>query len=195
MTAAGLGLWWWWRLHPTSRPFAQRLWVDAPHPFVTRSLLRRALQPEPGQRLLTVGVGSGWYAVPLRSSLGPTGILAGVDLHIDMLELTRRRAARDGSGTLVTVAGDATALPFHDGAFDAAWMVSMLGQVPDPTAALTEAGRVVRPGGHVLVGEFGYDPHGVSFVDLSKRAAEAGLIHDARFARWPGYLARFTVPG
>ena len=44
-----IGLWWWWRLHPTPRPFAQRLWIDAPHPFVTQRRLREVLAPAPGR--------------------------------------------------------------------------------------------------------------------------------------------------
>ncbi|MGI8449104.1 MAG: hypothetical protein ACR2MP_18380, partial [Streptosporangiaceae bacterium] len=65
--AAGGGaviLWWWWRLHPTPRPFAQRVWIDVPHHFVTRRRLRQVLVPVPGEWLLEVGVGSGRYALP-----------------------------------------------------------------------------------------------------------------------------------
>lgn len=191
---AGLGLWWWWRRHPTSRPFAQRLWVDFPHPFVTQRRFRGALEPRPGQRMLAIGVGSGRYAVPVARRLGPDGLVAAVDLHADMLRLTRRRAARHAVRGMVTVAADASMLPFSDATFDAAWLVSTLGQVPDPTMALMEAGRVVRPGGRVVVGELAYDPHGVFFGELRRRAADAGLRVDARVGGWPGYFARLTVP-
>jgi hypothetical protein len=63
--AAGGGavILWWWRLHPTPRPFAQRLWIDMPYPFVTQRRLRQVLAPVPGERLLQVGVGSGRYAL------------------------------------------------------------------------------------------------------------------------------------
>jgi SAM-dependent methyltransferase len=191
---AGALLWWWWRLHPTSRPFAQRLWVDAPHPFITRGRLRRALEPQPGERLLAIGVGSGRYAVPLATALGQQGRVVGVDLHPDMLELTAGRARRADVRTVRTLAADATALPFSDDRFDGAWLVSTLGQVPDPTAALQEACRVVRPGGRIVVGELAYDPHSVFFGDLRRRARESGLAVDARIGGWPGYFARLRVP-
>lgn len=195
MTAAGLGLWWWWRLHPTSRPFAQRIWVDTRHPFITQHRLRQALEPFPGQRILDIGVGSGRYAVPLATRVGVDGVVAAVDLHTDMLLLARRRAARRETPQLVLAAAAATALPYADDTFDAALLVSALGQVPDPTAALVEARRVVRPGGRVVVGELGYDPHGVFFGDLRRRAQAARLHVDARIGRWTGYFARLTVPG
>src|ERR1700683_2861341 len=89
---AAVILWWWWRLHPTPRPFAQRLWIDVPHPFVTRRRLRQVLAPAPGQRLLEVGVGSGRYALSVVSWLGERGQLAVLDLQEEMLGLTMRRA-------------------------------------------------------------------------------------------------------
>lgn len=202
-TAAGLGLWWWWRLHPTSRPFAQRVWVDTPHPFITHGRLRRALEPRPGQRILSVGVGSGRYAVPLATQLrharddtvGVDGAVEAVDLHLDMLLLARRRAVSRGVHNLALAAAAATALPYADDTFDAAFMVSVLGQVPDPTAALVEVRRVVRPNGRVVVGELGYDPHGVFFGELRRRARTTGLRLDVRFGGWTGYFARLIVPG
>ena len=82
--AAGGGaaiLWWWWRLHPTPRPFAQRLWIDVPHPFVTQRRLRQVLAPVPGERLLEVGVGSGRYALSVVSWLGQSERLDVLDLQ------------------------------------------------------------------------------------------------------------------
>jgi SAM-dependent methyltransferase len=193
--AGGAGLWWWWRLHPTSRPFAQRLWVDTPHPFVTQGRLREALRPVPGERLLEVGVGSGRYALPVAAGLGGDGLMAVVDLHDDMLTLTMRRAGRRGLRNVVPIQADAAALPFAADAFDAGYLVSTLGQVGDPTAALTELRRVVRPGGRVVVGELGYDPHGVSFRELRARASSAGLALPRRAGRWGGYVACSVVPG
>jgi ubiquinone/menaquinone biosynthesis C-methylase UbiE len=191
---AGIGLWWWWRRHPTSRPFAQRWWVDFPHPFITQERLHLALDPRPGQRVLAIGVGSGRYAVPVADVLGGSGLVAAVDLHVDMLHLVRRRSSRAGQRTVVPLAADALALPFANASFDAAWMVSCLGQVPDAAAALAEAGRVVRPGGPVVVGELAYDPHGVFFGELRSRAAAAHLRMERRFGGWLGYFARLTVP-
>lgn len=191
--AAG-GLWWWSRRHPTSRPFAQRWWVEFPHPFITQKRLRCALEPRPGQRVVSIGVGSGRYAVPVAAVLGSSGLVLAVDLHLDMLELTRRRSAQSAQVTVLPLAADALALPFADDSFDAAWFVSSLGQVPEPTAALAEAARVVRPGGRVVVGEVAYDPHGVFFGDLRTRAADAGLEVATRLGGRLGYVARLTVP-
>lgn len=189
---SAVGLWWWARLHPTSCPFAQRLWVDAPHPFVTHRRLRQALAPAPGERLLEVGVGSGRYALPVANWLGKRGRLDVLDQQQEMLALTMRRALDQNIVNVVPAHGDAVALPYPDGTFDAAYLISTLGQVPDMTAALRELRRVLRPGGRVVVGELCYDPHGVFYGTLRRSAAAAGLRLERRTGGWPGYFARFT---
>jgi ubiquinone/menaquinone biosynthesis C-methylase UbiE len=193
--AAGGGaviLWWWWRLHPTPRPFAQRLWIDVPHPFVTQRRLRQVLAPVPGERLLEVGVGSGRYALSVVSWQGERGRLVVLDLQEEMLALTMRRALNRGIANVVPACGDVAALPYPDDAFDAVYLVSTLGQVSDMTAALRELSRVVHPGGRVVVGELCYDPHGVFFGTLRRCATAAGLRLERRVGGWAGYFARFT---
>jgi ubiquinone/menaquinone biosynthesis C-methylase UbiE len=192
---AAVTLWWWWRLHPTPHPFAQRLWIDVPHPFVTPRRLRQVLAPVPGERLLEVGVGSGRYALSVVTWLGERGLLAVLDLQEEMLALTMRRALGRGIINVVPVRGDAGALPYSDGAFDAVYLVSTLGQMPDMTATLRELSRVVHPGGRVVVGELCYDPHGVFFGTLHRCAAAAGLRFEGRAGGWAGYFARFTAVG
>jgi ubiquinone/menaquinone biosynthesis C-methylase UbiE len=96
---------------------------------------------------------------------------------------------------VVPVRGDSTALPYRDDAFDAVYLVSTLGQVPDITATLLEICRVLRPAGRVVVGELCYDPHGVFFGTLRRRAAAAGLRFERRIGGGLGYFARFTPAG
>lgn len=189
------GLWWWWRLHPTPQPFAQRLWIDTPHPFVTHPRLREALVPARGERFLEIGVGSGRYALEVAGELGETGRLDVLDLQDEMLALTMRRALDRNIPNVVPVRGDATALPYRDCAFDAVYLVSALGQVPDMTAALLETRRVLRPAGRLVVGELCYDPHGVFFGTLERSAAAASLRFERRIGGRLGYFARFTPAG
>jgi ubiquinone/menaquinone biosynthesis C-methylase UbiE len=79
-----------------------------------------------------------------------------------------------------------------DDAFDAVYLVSTLGQVPDMKAVLRELSRVVHPGGRVVVGELCYDPHGVFFGTLRRCATAADLRFERRVGGWEGYFARFT---
>src|ERR1044071_132780 len=61
----------WWRRNPSACPYSQRFWVQAPHPLITRPRLREALAPAPGQRILEVGPGTGYYALEVAGWIAP----------------------------------------------------------------------------------------------------------------------------
>ena len=165
----------WWRAHPSACPYSQRFWVEAPHPFITRERLREALDPRPGERLLEVGPGTGYYTLPVAEWLGPTGGLDILDVQQEMLDHTIQRAAEAGLTNVAPTLADATAMPFPDNSFDGAFLITVLGEVPDQEAALRELRRVVRPGGRIVVGELFGDPHMVTRGALARRAQAAGL--------------------
>jgi ubiquinone/menaquinone biosynthesis C-methylase UbiE len=173
LAVAGAALW--WRRHPSACPYSQRFWVEAPHPFITRARLREALAPSPGSRVLEVGPGTGYYALPVASWLGPDGRLDILDVQQEMLDHTLRRAAEEGISNISGVRADAREMPYADDSFDAAYLVTVLGEIPDQAAALRELRRVVKPDGRIVVGELFGDPHMVTYRALRDRAAEAGL--------------------
>lgn len=114
-----------------------------------RRIVREALAVAPGERVLDVGCGPGFYCAELADAVGPSGAVVGVDSSPAMLELAARRCA-DLTAVEIREA-DATTLPVDDESFDAALCVQVLEYVPDPTAALAEIERALRPGGRVLV--------------------------------------------
>jgi demethylmenaquinone methyltransferase/2-methoxy-6-polyprenyl-1,4-benzoquinol methylase len=71
---------------------------------------------------------------------------------------TGRRPDRPAAGPVRFVAGDALGLPFRDRAFDAVTISFGLRNVADPGAALAEMLRVTRPGGRLVICEFGHLP-------------------------------------
>jgi ubiquinone/menaquinone biosynthesis C-methylase UbiE len=77
---------------------------------------------------------------------------AAADLQQEMLDHTMRRAAEAGVRTIEPRRGDARELPYADATFDAAYLVAVLGEVPDPDAALRELARILKPGGRLVVG-------------------------------------------
>jgi ubiquinone/menaquinone biosynthesis C-methylase UbiE len=183
-----------WRKHPSACPYSQRFWVEPPHPFITRSRLRDVLDPEPGERLLEVGPGTGYYALPVAEWLGPTGRLDVFDIQQEMLDHTMRRAAARDLANVVPTRGDARSLPYDDDSFDGAYLVAVLGEITDQDAALRELARVIRPGGRLVVGEIFGDPHWVAPSTLRRRAQRAGLRFDRRSGRALGHYARFRKP-
>ena len=86
----------WWRRNPSACPYGQRFWVELPHPFVTRARLREALDPKPGERVLEVGPGTGYYSLEVAQRLAPGGALDILDLQQEMLDHTMGRARERG---------------------------------------------------------------------------------------------------
>ena len=185
---AGASLW--WRRHPSACPYSQRFWVEAPHPFITRERLRSVLSPSGGERVLEVGPGTGYYSLPVARWLEPGGRLDVLDVQQEMLDHTLRRAASEGIANVSAVRADAQEMPYPDNSFDAAFLVTVLGEIPDQEAALRELRRVVKPGGRIVVGELFGDPHMVTFRALKQRAAAAGLEVERKLG---GRLWHFTT--
>jgi SAM-dependent methyltransferase len=101
-----------------------------------------SLPLNPGMRVLDVACGTGNVAMPV-AKLGC--MVTGVDIAPNLLEQARERA-RDENVTAEFVEGDAEALPFPDGAFDA--YLTMFGAMfaPQPMLVAREAARVLKPG-------------------------------------------------
>jgi SAM-dependent methyltransferase len=177
------------RKDPSVCPYGLRFSLALPRPFVTRSRLREILSPEPGERMLEVGPGTGYYSLHAARWLESDGTLEILDIQQEMLDHTIRRAQTLSISNIIPTRGDAQALPYPDGRFDAAYLVATLGEVPDKERALHELGRVLKPGGRLVVGESQPDPHMVSFDKLRMLADVAGLSNERRVGGRLGYLA------
>jgi ubiquinone/menaquinone biosynthesis C-methylase UbiE len=183
----------WWRKNPSACPYGQRFWVEAPHPIITRDRLRQVLGPEPGESVLEIGPGTGYYTLDLSEWVGGEGTIEIFDIQREMLLHTMRRANERGIENVHPRRGDATSLPYEDGSFDAVVLTTVLGEIPDRDTALAEIARVLRPGGRLVVGELFGDPHFQTFASLRERCEAAGLSYDDRSGNWFGYFARFRA--
>jgi demethylmenaquinone methyltransferase / 2-methoxy-6-polyprenyl-1,4-benzoquinol methylase len=115
-----------------------------------RQAVRRA-ELRQGQRVLDVATGTGDLAIELSHRVGASGRVVGGDFCRPMLEqaLVKTDAPIDWAWS------DAQKLPFRDSVFDAATIGFGIRNVDAPQVALKEMARVVRPGGRVVVLEFG----------------------------------------
>lgn len=185
----------WWRRNPSACPYGQRFWVEGPHPIITRDRLRAVMAPQPGERVLEVGPGTGYYTLDVADWVGPEGAVDILDLQQEMLDHTMRRAEERGLGNVTPTQSDATAMPYDDATFDAAYLTAVLGEIPDQDAAIRELARVLKPGGRLVVGELMGDPHYVGLKGMRLRAAGAGLTFEERSGSALGFFARFRKPG
>jgi ubiquinone/menaquinone biosynthesis C-methylase UbiE len=182
----------WWRKNPSACPYGQRFWVEAPHPIISRERLRSVLRPQPGERLLEIGVGTGYYSLDLAEWVAPAGTLELFDLQQEFLDHVMRAASARGLTNLVPTRGDATRLPYEDASIDAVVLTAVLGEIPDTGAALSEIRRVLKPSGRLVVGELFGDPHFTTRASLERMGAAAGLALAERSGNWFGYFARLT---
>ena len=113
-----------------------------------RRATRLALDLRPGERVLDLAAGTGVSTEDLARS-GATAI--GLDISLGML-----RAGRRTRPDVPLLAGDALALPFADGTFDAVAVSFGLRNLVDPVAGLRELARVTRSGGRLVVCEFSH---------------------------------------
>ncbi len=180
----------WWRRHPSACPYSQRFWLEPPHPLITRTRLREILEPLPGERMLEIGPGTGYYTLALADWIMPGGRLDILDIQQEMLDETMRRAERQGLRNVEPTRGDAQRIPYPDATFDAVVLVTTLGEIPDQDAAMRECARVLKPGGRVINGELFGDPHWVSPRTAERRAARAGLSRHRRSGPALGYFGR-----
>lgn len=102
----------------------------------------------PGDAAIDVAAGTGKLAAALAERVGPFGRVAAVDLSPGMVE--RGRAATSDLVQLEFVLGNALALPFEDGQFDAATIAFGMRNLSDFAGGFREMRRVVRPGGRVV---------------------------------------------
>jgi len=105
--------------------------------YVSELLALRAFVPVQG-RGLEIGVGTGRFAAPL-------GVRVGIDPAVQLLAYAARRGVS-------VVGGAAEALPFVDGTFDYAIVVTTICFVDSPRAMMDEAYRVLRPKGTLVIG-------------------------------------------
>jgi ubiquinone/menaquinone biosynthesis C-methylase UbiE len=183
----------WWRKNPSACPYGQRFWVEAPHPLITRDRLREILEPRAGERVLEIGPGTGYYTLDLAAWVGDQGMVEIFDIQQEMLDHTIRAARERGVWNVNPTRGDAQKLTWEDDSFDAAILITVLGEIPDQDAALREIARVLKPDGRLIVGELFGDPHMVTLGSLQRRAEAAGLSFERRVGPKVGYFARFSA--
>ncbi|MEU6586539.1 methyltransferase domain-containing protein [Nocardia sp. NPDC046763] len=164
--------------------------LDIPLPLLTPRRLDALLQPRAGERVLEIGPGTGLQSLHVAPQLGAGGRLDVLDIQPSMLDHVRRRAEARSITNIVATQGDARNLPFPDNTFDAVYLITALGEVPEPERVLRETARVLTPAGRLVVGEF-FDPHWIPFQRLHALADSSGLHLTARTGPTVAYLARF----
>jgi demethylmenaquinone methyltransferase/2-methoxy-6-polyprenyl-1,4-benzoquinol methylase len=146
-----------------------------------------AVRPEPGQRILDVATGTGMVA---RAVAQRGATVTALDQSEAMLGVAR---AHPHTG-ITFVQGEAEHLPFEDASFDALTFTYLLRYVDDPAATMRELARVVKPGGHLGMVEFGV-PDNPALRELWRIHTRVGLPLMGRAVSTAWYeVGRFLGP-
>jgi demethylmenaquinone methyltransferase/2-methoxy-6-polyprenyl-1,4-benzoquinol methylase len=108
---------------------------------------------QPGDKVLDIAGGTGDLARAFARKVGAQGEVVLTDINESMLRVGRDRLLDDGV-SVPTVACDAERLPWADGRFDLVTVAFGLRNMTHKDKALAEMGRVLRPGGRLMVLEF-----------------------------------------
>ena len=125
-------------------------------------LLGRFMEPElraiiadlglrPGETVLDAGCGIGLTTAWLAEQVAPDGEAIGLDLAEAHVVAAQRLNGGQGLPLRFTQ-GDIMRLPFDEGSFDLIWSSNTINHLPDPPAAVRELGRLLRPGGRLVLG-------------------------------------------
>ncbi|MGD1994195.1 MAG: methyltransferase domain-containing protein [Anaerolineae bacterium] len=149
---------------------------------------------EPGMKVLDAGCGPGRVTLPLAEAVGPQGEVVALDVQDKMLarvcakaeasDLANIRCLQAGLGQ-----GD---LPLDS--FDRAVLVSVLGEIPNQMAALTEIYDVLKPGGILSITEVIFDPHFQRRKNVRRLAQAAGFTEKAFLGKRLAYTMRVEKP-
>jgi SAM-dependent methyltransferase len=183
----------WSRADKAPFPYSLRWILDFPHP-ISPDLLRRGVEPSEGDHVLEIGPGTGRHAVLVARWVAPTGTLDVFDVQQEMLDAVMRRADDQAVTNISPAHGQAgERLPYPDARFDAAYLVTVIGEIPDADVALRELRRVLRPRGRLAVGEVILDPDYTSLGELRARAEACGFRFVQRHGSPFAYVAQFEA--
>jgi SAM-dependent methyltransferase len=115
-------------------------------PAYARAVTEAGLPP--GGVVVDVGCGTGRALPALRAAVGDGGLVIGVDLTPQMLDVARARGRAESAALLLA---DARQLPFPAGSVGAVFAAGLVMHLPDPGAGLAELARVTRPGGRLAL--------------------------------------------
>ena len=148
-----------------------------------------------GHTVLELGPGPGYFTVEASRAVGAAGRVICVDVQPAMLSILAERL-REGRATNARwVAGDAVRLPLADGCVDEAFLVTVLGKIPNRPRALAELRRVMKAGGVLSVMETLTDCDYQledSVRDLCRAYGFDEIDHERRRL---GYTLCFSAPG
>jgi len=151
----------------------------------------------PGMQVLDAGCGPGRLTLPAARRVGPGGRVVAFDLQPAMLERLEGRLAEAGLHNVECIRGGLGEGALPEAAFDVAFLVTVLGEVPDKEAALRDIHHALRLGGRLCVTEVLPDPHYQTVRRVRALAQRVGFREERYLPGWLSFtleLGKYAPP-
>lgn len=163
--------------------------------------LRRKIQPPsempirqgilPGMTVLEVGPGNGRYTIGTARQVGSLGKVVTIDIEPKMIERVQQRARAEGVTNLEAKVANVYNLPFQDGMFDAIYMITVIGEIPEPERAMQEFHRLLSSSGTLAFSELFTDPDYPLAQTLIRMASQANFRLKKKLGNFFSYTLVF----
>ena len=171
--------------------------VEMDNPFTSTNraaIILERLDVQPGMVVLDAGCGPGRLTIPAARRVGAGGEVVAVDLQAGMLERTKRKAEMEGLRNIRLVHTPLGEGQLEQGKFDRALLVTVLGEIPDPEAAMKELFDALKPGGILSVTELIFDPHFQRRNTVTRLALKVGFREQAFCGNSVAYTLHLEKP-
>jgi ubiquinone/menaquinone biosynthesis C-methylase UbiE len=142
-------------------------------------------------QVLEIGPGPGYFSGEVARRI-PGGQLTLLDIQIEMLDENRRKLSQAAIRNARWTQASASALPFTSEVFDVVFLVTVLGEVPEPRTCLQAIQPVLRPGGLLSITEMQGDPDALSQAEVQQLARQCGFTLLETFSLFKGFMLNFT---
>jgi len=155
--------------------------------FAGSSLLLDRAGVQRGMNVLDVGCGPGRLAIPAAKRVGPSGRVLAMDVQQNMLRRVEERMRKHGVTNIRLVHAGAGEGSLEQQAFDRAFLVTVLGEIPSRAEALREIHAALKDGGILSITEVLPDPHYQRQASVRALAGGIGFAVDEVFEMFLAY--------
>ena len=181
------------KIYPVPMPwrFAAILNNPGRRRFLSPAKTLRQIGVGQGMRVLELGPGSGFLTIEAARRVGNSGMLYCLDIEPELIVRLRDKTAKAGLENVALIVGNGECLPFADSIFDLAFLVAVLGEMPNKDIALRELHRVLCPSGVLSISELLPDPDYPLRGTTIAWARKAGFEPFQEFGTFFAYVVNF----
>lgn len=178
-------------------PVWLRWMVELDNPFTKTCRAQTIIEHlgiESGMTVLDAGCGPGRLTIPIARQVGEHGCVVAMDIQEGMLARTKQKALAESLSNIDYLRAGLGQGALGSNRFDAAVLVTVLGEIPDRIGALREIYSALKIGGILSVTETVFDPHFQRRGTVSRLAGEAGLVPTESFGNRMSFTMHFQKP-